>query len=181
MYCPPDRHTSVNDTKSLEELKTLWQEIFKKTYQINKPYKISISGGEPTINKNFIPFLEWLTSEYGEYIKVIGVTTNGSASTRYYLKLFSLLNYIAFSTHSEHMQIDRFFESAIALSDHARKNNKSFNVNIMKEFWADKEIAEYVARCQQHKIYYTFSKVDYEKQTRPIPIFKNVTHDTSNT
>jgi organic radical activating enzyme len=177
MYCPPALHTSDNDTKSLDDLKKYWLEIFKKTSHLNKPYKINITGGEPTINKNFIPFLEWLRNEYGNYIKTIGVVSNGSASTQYYLKLFSFLDYLSLSTHSEHIQADRFFESAITLSDYARKNNKSFNINIMQEFWADKEIAEYIAQCKQHQISHTFSKIDYEKQNRTIPIFKNKLND----
>ena len=181
MFCPPDRHSDETDMKSLEDLKRYWQEIFEKTSHLNKLYKLSISGGEPTVNKNLIPFLEWLRSEYSQYFKMIGITTNGSASAQYYLKLFSLVDFIAFSTHSEHMQVDRFFDSAKELSKYAQKNNKSFNVNIMQEFWATDAIADYVARCKKDGIYHSFSIIDYKKQTRTIPIFKNKKDDTIDT
>ena len=180
MYCPPDRHTNESDMKSLEDLKRYWQEIFDQTKHLNKLYKFSISGGEPTVNKNLILFLEWLRSEFGQHFKMIGITTNGSASTQYYLKLFSLVDFIAFSTHSEHIQVDRFFESAQALAKYAKENNKSFNVNIMQEFWATDAITDYVARCKEHEIYHSFSEIDYKKQTRTIPIFKNKKDDTAN-
>jgi sulfatase maturation enzyme AslB (radical SAM superfamily) len=174
MYCPTQRHQSANDMLSLDELQRRWITTYDKTKHLNKLYKISFSGGEVTINKNFLPFLNWLTTHYGNKIAQMGVTTNGSASTSYYLNLFNHLNYISFSTHTEHINEKRFFDTAAACAEFARAHpNKSFMVNIMEEFWATDQVKKYTDYCVQNNITYSISKIEYKFKTRDIPIFKN--------
>jgi hypothetical protein len=175
MYCPPTRHQIDPDMLSLNELQKYWIQIYEKTNHQKKPYKINFSGGEVTINKNFSPFLTWLHTHYGHNIKQMGVTTNGSASKSYYLNLFKNLNFISFSTHTEHINEDKFFESAVACAAYAKVTpGKSFMVNIMEEFWAESKVKQYREFCKTNNINYSISKIDYGLQTRPIPIFKNL-------
>jgi MoaA/NifB/PqqE/SkfB family radical SAM enzyme len=158
----------------LDKLQEYWTRLYEKTNHLNKPYKISFTGGEVTINKDFIPFLDWLRYNYGDKIAQMGVTTNGSASTSYYLKLFDYVNFISFSTHTEHINEEKFFDTANACNQYARKNHgKSFMVNIMEEFWATEKIEEYKKRCKEYDIDFSISKIEYSYKTRDIPIFKN--------
>ena len=174
MYCPPERHQTESDMLPLEKLQEYWIKLYEKTKHLNKPYKISFTGGEVTINKDFIPFLDWLRYNYGDKIAQMGVTTNGSASVTYYLKLFEYINFISFSTHTEHINEEKFFASANACNQYARKHpNKSFMINIMEEFWATEKIKEYKKRCEEYDIDCSISKIEYSYKTRDIPIFKN--------
>ena len=67
MYCGDFLHDQVSPVSSLETLQGHWQQIFEKTKHIGRLYKISFTGGEPVINKNFMPFVSWLRENYGEH------------------------------------------------------------------------------------------------------------------
>jgi MoaA/NifB/PqqE/SkfB family radical SAM enzyme len=109
MYCPAELHDTTSRPHDLDTMKKVWQNIYEKTKNQSLPYKISFTGGEPTANKNFLSLVEWLRSEYPE-IAMILITTNGSASTQYYLKLSQVVEAISFSTHSEFMDEYKFFD-----------------------------------------------------------------------
>jgi organic radical activating enzyme len=173
MYCPPREHDNTSKTKSLEELKTIWQKIYNETKKVGLRYKISFTGGEATINKNFKPFIKWLKENYKNDIHELGLTTNGSANDRYYLDLFNELNWMTFSTHTEHMNVEKFFITAKRCSNFAKINNKSFHVNIMKEFWAGELINNFKSICKENNINHSINDIDYNLKTREIPIFKN--------
>jgi len=178
MYCPTYLHDNSSPLPSLDELKWQWEQMFEKTKHKNMLYKINLSGGELTTNKNLLPFLQWLTDHYKQYIKTIGFISNGSASKEIYLRLFNYVNYISFSTHTEHIDTDKFFTNASACAYYAKNTEgKSFMVNIMEEFWAGEDIKKYITLCNELNIDYSISKIDYSVQTREIPIFKNKTND----
>jgi len=81
-YCPPSRHDKISIHPSLDELKETSQFIFdyKKlldSYMTDKlVWKVSLTGGEPTINPHFAQFVEFLSTKKSETFKV-GLTTNG--------------------------------------------------------------------------------------------------------
>jgi organic radical activating enzyme len=68
MYCPTSRHNNTDQLPSLEQLQLYWEQIFSKSKHLSKKYKLSISGGEPTINKNLLPFLDWFDKKYKNFI-----------------------------------------------------------------------------------------------------------------
>lgn len=171
MYCPPTFHNNVDKSHSKEKLIKAWQSIYEQTSLKKLKYKISFTGGEVSANKNFLPFVEWLTSNYKDVIFKILVTTNGSASYRYYYDLFKLVDNISFSTHSEHINEQKFFNTIIKLKNSITPD-KFIHVNIMNEFWNTDRINEYVKICNQNKISYTINEIDYSVQTRTFPIFK---------
>jgi MoaA/NifB/PqqE/SkfB family radical SAM enzyme len=57
MYCPTKWHDSTGVLHDLSKLQSAWQLIVSQTKHLNLPYKLSFSGGEVTINKNFLPFV----------------------------------------------------------------------------------------------------------------------------
>ena len=107
MYCPEMYHNTTDKDLTLAEFQTHWKRIVEKTQHTKLKYKLTFTGGEVTINKNFLPFLTWLANNYKEQISECGFTTNGSASKRYYLDAIdnSIISFISFSTHTEFKRV----------------------------------------------------------------------------
>lgn len=173
MYCPTDLHDTTSSHPDLEQLKTVWDSFYQKTQHINLPYKISFTGGEVTANRSFLPLVEHLRS--GAFnIGQLLVTTNGSASVNYYTRLSGLVDAISFSTHSEFINEQEFFNKTQVINNLMIRPAKSFHLNIMNEFWNQDRIALYQAWCLQHSISHSINQIDYNAQTRSEPILQGV-------
>jgi molybdenum cofactor biosynthesis enzyme MoaA len=171
MYCPTSYHDSTSLHHSLDKLQQAWISIFEKTKHHNLKYKVSLTGGELTTNKHFLPFVEWLRENYNQHLFKILLTTNGSATLNYYKKVFKVIDNISFSMHSEHINETEFFNMIIELSK-AINPDKFMQVNIMNEFWNRNRIPAYTALLDKHHISYSVNDIDYQHQTRDFPIFK---------
>jgi hypothetical protein len=165
MYCPTNLHDSTSVPHSLETMQTAWKNIHAKSKHLGLDYKISITGGEITANRNFLPFVQWLRSNYAE-VKEIHVTTNGSASLGYYKNLAQVVESICFSTHSEFFDEKKFFQKAMAIDQVMIRPAKSFHVNIMNEYWNQDRIAMYRQLLDENCISYSVNEIDYSFKTR---------------
>jgi hypothetical protein len=170
MYCSPEWHDNTSGFRSLEELQEAWQNIFDKTRSSNLPYKISFTGGELTANKSFLPFVTWLKHNYSRHLFKLMVTTNGSASTQYYKKMFDSVDNITFSLHTEHADEQKFFNMILNLSKDLDKD-KFLHVAIMNEYWNQDRIPMYTKVLDRNNISYTVNEIDYGYKTREQPIF----------
>lgn len=171
MYCPTNWHDSISKLKTLAEFKSDWLNIHSKTYTKDLKYKISISGGEATINKDLLPFLKWIRDQYGDKINKILLTTNGSASYNYYKKIYEVVDNVSFSTHSEHINEQKFFDTVVKLKKNLSKD-KFIHVNIMNEFWNQDRILIYRKILTENNISYSVNEIKYDLQTRSFPIIK---------
>lgn len=171
MYCPNEWHSSTSVHPTLNEMQSYWKKVFEKTKQKELKYKISFTGGELTGNKDFLPFLQWLRKEYKEHIDIILLTTNGSATLKYYKKLFNLVENISFSVHSEHVNENKFFTMIADLANYIDEN-KFLHVNIMDEYWNKDRIELYKNFLISKNISHSVNKINYSLRTREIPIFK---------
>ena len=169
MYCPPELHDDTSRPHDLETMQIVWRNIYDKTQHLGLKYKISFTGGEVTANKNFLPLVNWLRSTYAD-IAMIVITTNGSASANYYLKLARVVEAISFSTHSEFMIEEEFFDKAVKVNSIMISPNKSFHVNIMDEYWNKEGIKRYKSILDSYQINYSTNKIDYSNQIRTYPI-----------
>jgi len=165
MYCPTELHDSTSRPHDLETMQQVWRNIHLKTHHKNLPYKISFTGGEVTSNKNFLPLVKWLKDNYAD-VAMILLTTNGSASQRYYEKLAGVVDSISFSTHSEHMEEQRFFDTVLAVDRLMIRPAKSVHVNIMDEHWNQDRIKLYQQWLTKHNISHSVNQIDYTKATR---------------
>ena len=165
MYCPTELHDSTSQPRDLETMQQVWRNIYEKTQDKNLPYKISFTGGEVTANKNFLPLVKWLRDTYAD-IAMILLTTNGSASQRYYLDLSQSVESISFSTHSEFMDEQRFFDTVTAVDGIMIRPQKSVHVNIMDEHWNQDRIELYKKWLDQRNISYTVNEINYTQATR---------------
>ena len=135
------------------------------------PYKIAFTGGELTTNKNFLPFVNWLRTNYNKDIFKLLLTTNGSATYKYYSKLFEVLDNISFSIHSEFFDEKKFFDLVVKLKK-AISNDKFIRVEIMNEYWNQERIPKYIELLNANEISYSLNKITYKYQTRTYPIMQ---------
>lgn len=172
MYCPTDLHNLTSKPHSLELLQSAWASIVTQTQGQRLPYKIVFSGGEVTADKSFLPFVKWLRSQHSDIIGMIIVTTNGSASLRYYKDLAKIVDAISFSTHSEFFNEREFFNKVLEINKLMVRPEKSVHVNVMDEFWNSERISMYEEFLKEHDVSYSVNKVNYDWQTRAYPIMQ---------
>lgn len=171
MYCPSSLHDSVSKHKSMDTLKNIWLDIVSKTSHKNLKYKIAFTGGEVTGNKNFLPFVKWLRGTYDQHIDKILLTTNGSAGFAYYKHLLTLVNNVSFTTHSEHINEKKFFDTVCRLQSVLNTHNH-IHVNIMDEWWNKDRIQHYCKILSDNKVSFSVNQIDWSQQTRSTPILK---------
>ena len=175
MYCGEFLHDATSPVKSLEQLQSDWLQVFDKTKHLNMKYKISFTGGEPVINKNFMPFVHWLQKNYSTYLNSVRLTSNGTASKDYYLKIFQDLTSITLSTQTESFMfdVDRMVDIAVACDGFAKQHpEKFFMVNIMEEYWALDTIKKLIDKLKQNNIRFSLNRINYHRAgNRSYPIF----------
>lgn len=160
-YCPPRLHDKSSAHKSLSEMQAIWQNIIHKTSHKNKKYKLSFTGGEVTVNPNFLDFLSWLNTEYSDLIANIGFTTNGSASKRYYLEAIEHVDYISFSSHFEFANKDKLKSNLLASHIKAIKLKKNIFVNVMSENLQRESVDDLLSWCRNYKIPHSEMKIHW--------------------
>lgn len=169
MYCPPEWHDNFSKHLKLEEMQKVWDEVFSKTQHLGLKYKISFTGGEVTSNKHFKDFVLWLRTNYGGNISKILVTTNGSATTKYYKMLYEHVDNISFSIHSEFIDEQKFFDMIGVLRKWLGSSDR-LHINIMNEYWNESRIPLYKQLLASLDINHSVNDVNYSKQIRTYPI-----------
>jgi MoaA/NifB/PqqE/SkfB family radical SAM enzyme len=171
MYCPTKWHDTTSQQHTLSELQQYWRDIYSKSQHKNLKYKISFTGGELTTNRDFLPFVTWLSTTYQDNIFQILVTTNGSATTKYYCRMFEYVDNISFSLHSEHVDEQKFFNMIQELKE-SISPKKFIHVNIMNEFWNQDRITMYKKLLDNLKVSHSINELDYDLKTRETPAIK---------
>lgn len=158
-YCPTDLHDNYSPHPELEKLTKSWDNFYKATTATGLPYKISFTGGEVTANKNFLPLVEYIRN--GDYnIGQIVVTTNGSASLAYYLRLATIVDTISFSTHSEFWDESKFFNTVIEVNRVMQRPKKSVHVNIMDEANVRHRFKQFEELLSNNNVSYSINAID---------------------
>jgi organic radical activating enzyme len=151
----------------LEKLKQVWNNFYNKTKHLGLPYKISFSGGEVTANKSFLPLVEYLReNEFN--INQILLTTNGSASLKYYQHLSTLVDAISFSTHSEFFDEKEFFSKVKKINELMIRPEKSVHVNVMDEWWIPDRVVLYQKWLTDNNISHSVNRIHYSGDRRKI-------------
>ena len=161
-YCPDDLHDDFSPHPDLDQLKQVWMSFYTKTQHIGLPYKISFTGGEVTANKSFLPLVKFLRDGNFNLGQIL-VSTNGSASTAYYLRLAELVDAISFSIHSEYWNESKFFETVIAVNKVMVRPEKSCHVNIMDESWNRKNLSSYQELLNQNSVSNSINIINYDQ------------------
>ena len=168
-YCSSEWHSLTAEQRSLEQFQSYWLKIYSKLTDLDKKIQISFTGGELTFNKNFLPFVKWLRENYHDKIESIGLSTNGSANSDYYLELIKYVDFISFSTHSEFFNERKFFENVLACCRAVQNTAKTIHVNIMDEPWHRDRIELYSNFLSVNNINFSVNTINFTfgKDHRP--------------
>lgn len=110
-YCPAHRHDNFSSHATLESLKNNVDFVYEyiDLYMSHRHFKtanIGFTGGEPTVNPNFIPFAQYLQKQYKEkYAKKwacgFALTTNGAMSEKMGQAVMENFGHATVSYHAE--------------------------------------------------------------------------------
>ena len=95
-YCADFIHDNYSAHVPFAKMKIFVDKIVER-YGTNIHW--SLTGGEPTLNPDFIQLLEYLQDKKHE----ISVCTNGSRSIEYMTQMYALVDNITYSLHFEHI------------------------------------------------------------------------------
>ena len=120
-YCPSNVHNNYEEHKTFLQLETAYNNLLP--WINDEKTKFSFTGGEPTVYKDYLPFVKHLKKEG----HLVVTTTNGSHNEKYYRELAEYSD-ICFSIHLNYVKqhgIDKFVKSIQAATDVRRKNSSA--------------------------------------------------------
>ncbi len=106
-YCPDNVHDKKSPHISLSKFLTALNNI-EKNIPRDKNLKVTFTGGEPTFNPDFFPFVSLLKNKYKERITIF-TNTNGS-HTKEYLDALNKYSTLLISVHFEFTNVKRLIE-----------------------------------------------------------------------
>jgi len=142
-YCPAHRHDNFSPHATLDELKANVNFLFEyidtyMQYRKVKRTSISFTGGEPTVNPNFVPFIKYLRKEYEEKYKdkwsaTFSLTSNGAMSKKMAYEIMSNMRHFTVSYHAEsNIKLKQQVRDRILqFHNEGESFNFTFSVNVM--------------------------------------------------
>ena len=139
-YCEPENHTS-DAHLDIELYKKAWRKINPRNVST-----INISGGEPTLNKNFIDFVKWLKGN-NPYARV-STSTNGTKSAEY-LSHLNIYSHLAISIHFEFIG-DTYIAKLKRFLDSRNDNKKSVRLKLMLHPEKVERVKDFIAQFRKY-------------------------------
>jgi MoaA/NifB/PqqE/SkfB family radical SAM enzyme len=170
-YCPDIYHSRNAADHNLDQLKQAWNKIAASTkHKESVKFSVSLLGGEPTLNPDFVAFCRWLRYESESHIVELGVITNGTASESVYKNLVSVCDWLTFSTHSEFMSERKFFRNVLQ-AHRTAQTTCTVTVNIMDEPWHKERNKVYRQFLDRHGIRsYLHPILEFNESKDPYPV-----------
>jgi MoaA/NifB/PqqE/SkfB family radical SAM enzyme len=97
-YCSKNSHNYYEAHKNLGMLRTAYENL-TKIWSKGDRTKFAFTGGEPTVYKDYLPFVQLLKSDN----HIVHTTTNGSNNPKYYGELAEVSD-IVFSIHLNYVE-----------------------------------------------------------------------------
>jgi len=149
-YCPAHRHDNFSPHASLETLQNTAEFVFKygemlTQFKTNKRLNLNFTGGEPTVNPNFLAFGEWLQKTYKEKYKDkfrlnLTITSNGAFSKKMANSIIENYGFITISYHAE--AHDKIKKQVVDNIYYLTEKNFGLKINVMLH-------AEYFDECKE--------------------------------
>jgi len=119
-YCADFIHDNYSDHVPFSKMKIFVDKIVER-YGTNIHW--SLTGGEPTLNPDFIELLTYLQDKKHH----ISVCTNGSRTMEYLIQMYELVDNITYSMHFEHItpKLAEYKQKAIEFEKWRLEWNKS--------------------------------------------------------
>jgi organic radical activating enzyme len=159
-YCPSHRHDSTSKHAKIEELKNGAKFLFKymglqASFRNNRDFHISFTGGEPTVNPDFIKFAEYLREQREHYKDEFNVhltlTTNGAMSKKICQSVIDNFSHVTVSYHCE---ADDKLKQQVLDRINQFHGNIGMNVNVMLH-------ADYFDECVKISDYLTQKEIKF--------------------
>jgi len=178
-YCPVTRHDNFSPHASLDELKSSVNFVYSyidlyMQYRKEDRASISFTGGEPTVNPNFIPFVKYLKEAYDEKYKdrwqnALTLTTNGAMSQKMAQAVIDNLSHVTVSYHAQSNQKlkDQVRDRILQFKKAEDNGNFRINVNVMfhaQHFDECKDLCEFL---QEHDVKYVPRVIGEEADSKP--------------
>ena len=122
-YCAPNSHNNYASQINFDMLENAYNTL-NNWWMKDERTKFAITGGEPTVYKDYLPFVKFLK----EKDHIINTTTNGSNTPAYYSELAEYSD-IVFSIHLNYVKklgLDKFLsavEAALITTETGFKND----------------------------------------------------------
>lgn len=147
-YCPP----SIHDFTSPHTDLSILEHAVDKLCEINKPVRISLTGGEPTAHPHIEGLLEYFKFKG---ISWVNLTTNGSRPSRWYLQNEFFFNHLIFSLHFE----ENWQRVVKNINEYYDETDRDFFVNVMAHHNYMKEVRDVVKSFDEKGIKYTIRRI----------------------
>jgi organic radical activating enzyme len=123
-YCPPANKRGDDEWLKIDQLKLFCSHAETHAHTVDANFKMEayFSGGEPTVWKDFIPLVDFLT----ERGWMIGVCSNASRSSRWWEEHAKKFSRINLSYHTEQVDDDEFIEKILICEKYT-----NIGINIM--------------------------------------------------
>lgn len=105
-YCWPSVHNKTDPHKKFDVMKQAVDRVVDE-WAGGGHVRWAFGGGEPTVNPDFLPLIEYIRNR-GGYILVV---SNGSRNTDYYYKLAWAVDCMQLSLHSEFWKPEQFVKN----------------------------------------------------------------------
>jgi hypothetical protein len=142
-YCSKEFHDKTSPHRSFGELRAVWTKMRREMAARNLVARIEFTGGEATLNPDFLGFVRYLDRTQRPWLRQMGMTSNGSATLEYYEELTNHLDWLTLSTHFEWWDENRFMTTLLDLKRSLVRRGRpqwAINVNLMYEEWNAPEI-----------------------------------------
>lgn len=178
-YCPTTRHDNFSPHASIEELENSVDFVYRyidlyMKHRTEDRASISFTGGEPTVNPKFIPFVKYLRQQYNEKYQndwklTLTLTTNGAMSEKMANAVIENLSHATVSYHAESspklkQQVrDRILQFKKAEDE----GNFRVNVNVMfhaEHFDECKDLCEFL---EENNVKYVPRVIGEERDSKP--------------
>lgn len=94
-YCP----SAIHDNYSPHTDINILEKTIDRLLEINKPIRLSLTGGEPCVHPDIEDLLEYI-NQRGIYW--VNITTNGTRPAKWYIDNSQFFNHLVFSLHFEY-------------------------------------------------------------------------------
>ena len=150
-YCPSEIHDNHSPHTNIKTLKL----CVDKLYQIEKPLRISFTGGEPCVHPEISELFDY-TRQYASWINV---TTNGTRKPEWYAK--QPLDHIVFSLHFETKDWHRCLTNII---DTYRLVDIPIQVNVMAHHEYMEDVKTATMLLANEKIKYVIRRIRWTEK-----------------
>lgn len=154
-YCPAEIHDNFSPHTDLDVMVNTIYELEK----INKPIRLSLTGGEPTVHPKINDILECASAR----LQWLSVTTNALRPAEWYVK--QPVNQWVFSLHFDNEHFYRAAENVVRYSQLLDMENKDtlFQVNLMCHHEYMNEVKKAADLLESHQISYVTRRIRWTK------------------